>query len=347
MVSRNEVLCVYGSTGVGKTITVKAALEGLRYYELTSDVPINLKESTSHVFVDNVDMDSTSWKQALSNGSLSQGSTIFITKNIKNVDFCDCIKIEPLSLEEQITLLREKYPNKDPSYALSLANGNIRDLFMYMEGSDEKDLFLSSKDLIQSFLTPSDFTAKNHIGDVIGDHGYSCAVVQENYISSNTIEFSNITEDISMADVYDSVIYNGAWGLLPYFCHYGIIKPCIEIQQSLLLEGLRPGTYWSKYNNFKMRQRKLKEIKNRTGLTIDELLVLKTMCIHQPEEAIKHMKEYNIISQDLDIINHLSLVTQIKSRAFQSLKKCLSGQVSKQGKKNRSRNETKMNVLES
>ena len=346
MLSRNEMICVYGSVGVGKTHVVKAALQGLRYYEMTSDVPINVKDSTCHVFVDNVDMDSITWKQFLSNGSLSKGGTIFITKNIKHVDFCDCIKVEPLSHEEQLRLLQDKYPNKDPTNAISMANGNLRDLFMYMEGSDEKDLFVTPKELIYSFLTPSDFHPKNHIGDIVGDHGYSCAVVQENYISSNLSDFSAITEDFSMADVYDTAVYNGDWDLLPYFCHHGIIIPCIGINQSLLPEGLRPGSYWSKYNNLKMRQGKLKEIKHRTGLTMDELLVLKTKCIHNPEEALEHMRDYNMIPQDVDIMNHISLVTKIKPKVTQSLKRCLSGQASIRGTRTLTPTGMKTNVSE-
>ena len=227
-------------------------------------------------------------------------------------------------------LLKDKYPNKDPTQAISTANGNLRDLFMYMEGSDEKDLFVTPKKLIHSFLTPSEFHPQYHIGDIIGDHGYSCAVIQENYISSNISDFSNITDEFSMADVYDGIIYNGYWELLPYFCHHGIIKPCIAINKSLLPEAIRPGSYWSKYNNFKMREGKLKEIKHRTGLTIDELLVLKTKCIYEPEKAIEHMKHYNMIPQDLDILNHISLITKLKPKATQSLKRCLSGQANKQ-----------------
>lgn len=328
LLSNNEVICVYGDVGVGKTYVVKATLSNFKFYDLSDEYNVDLellKDSTSHVLIDDIDI--SFWKQKINNGSLTKGGTIFVTNSIKNIDFCNLVKIEPLSIIDQVTIARNKFPNKsldDINYAISISRGNLRDLFDYLNGSDLKDLFLTPKDLIHSFLCSSDFNANQHIGDVIQDHGFSSAIVQENYIYSKNINTNYISEQFSMADIYDSKIYAGNWDLLPYFCHHGIIAPCIAINQQLNKEIIKPGSTWTKYNNFKMRESKLKNIKHRTGLGVDELLTIKNKCILNPKEAIELMKSYHLQSSDLDTINHLAVTTHIKPKDLKYLKKHVS-----------------------
>jgi 5'(3')-deoxyribonucleotidase len=75
-----------------------------------------------------------------------------------------------------------------------------------------------------------------------------------------------------------------------------------------------------------MRLSRLRDICNRTpyyNITKDTLMLLKDMCIKDIDKAIPTLIEYNIQPQDMDIINHLAILTKIKPRALQNVKKKL------------------------
>jgi hypothetical protein len=334
IIKKNETICVYGDIGVGKTYTVRAALEGTIYTELSLDRPISyemMRSSVSHVLVDNVDFDNHVWKELhtvlTGRKSLTRGATVLICQNIKNVDFCDCIKLEPLPRDVQIQIAKLKFPFKEADEAVDRADGNVRNLIHYMEGSNDKDFFVSPKHFIHSILSKSDIDASDYIGSVVDDHGYSWGIIHENYLDALNMTMdkaSHIIDNVSLTDVYDNNIYDGDWDLLPYFCHHGIIVPAIEIEHTIYRETIRPGSSWTKFNNFKMRMSKLVDMKNRARhIDVDTLMLIRDKCIAEPDEAVKVMMHYKMIPDDIDVLNHLALVKKLKPKAVQSLKKKL------------------------
>jgi len=323
-VESGETLCIHGSCGVGKTYLVNSLVNGV---DLVNGIDLDfLAQSSSDVIVDNIDIESGLWKEVTNRKKLSKGCTLIITSSIKNIDFCDCLELKPLSEYHQLEIVSQKYPNIcDKPFVLDCikrANGNLRDLFYYLEKSDDKDIFMSPKDYIHKLLTEPGVCS---ICENVDDHGYSWGVVHENYSDAKNIDYVSVIDDLSMADVYDAQIYNGNWELLPFFCHHGIVKPCTEINGTLYKECIRPGSAWTKFNNYKMRKAKMSEITNRSGRRIDveTLLLIRTICIKDPDRAVELMVSYGMKPQDVDIMNHIALETKIKPKAIQFIKKNL------------------------
>lgn len=325
-----ETICVYGDYGVGKTHLVKSILAGEKYTELDLSNPPDydkMKSSVSHVLIDDVDVTTQAWRDVIAKGKLTKGAMIIVTHTIKGIDFCDCIKLDPLRLNDQITLCKNRSPSASIETiheAIKNANGNLRNLFDYLNFSDQKDIFKSPKDFIHDILSGVD-TPSSYIGHIIEEHGYSCGIVHENYMRTKNPDVLQISEDLSIADVYDNWIYDSNWELLPYYCMHGIIKPTISMDTSIIRETIKPGSAWTKFNNYKMRQSKVKLIRNRTAHPIDNdrLLLIHSYCLNDPAKAVEIMLSYNLQPQDLDVINHLSITNKIKPKALQSLKKNL------------------------
>ena len=263
----------------------------------------------------------------MSRGRLSKGSTIYITNKINGVETFDCIKLEPLDPSHQIQLARERFPRVDPSDAIKRANGNLKNLFSYLAGWDHKDVFMSPKDVIHDMLCKSNLNLNDYIGQIIDEHGYSVGIVHENYTDVKDIDIVNISNELSITDVYDDIIYKGNWELLPYYCHHGIITPALSIDHGLIREVIRPGSSWTKFNNYRMRSNKVSTILRRCqNLTTDKLHFIREMCLSDPDDTVNTLVYYKMIPSDLDVINHLGFSTKIKPKIIKKLKNALGKQ---------------------
>ena len=327
ILKNRETICVYGNSGVGKTHLVKSVLMDEKYTEIDLSNPPDydrMKYSTSHVLIDDVDVTTQAWKDVASRGKLTEGGMIVVTMGVKGVDFCDCIKLEPLSYDVQLNLIKERLPDTSDDIAINAierAHGNLLD---YAQQSDDKDIFKSPKDFIYDLLSGEE-SPLDHIGSVIQEHGYSCGIVHENYLNAKDPDILGISENLSIADIYDRWIYDSNWELLPYYCNHGIIAPTIMMGNTLMRESIRPGSAWTKFNNHKMRQSKIRAMNDRTHLPIDvdRLTMIHKYCLTDPDKAIEVLLSYNMKPQDLDVINHLSSINKIKPKALQLLKKRL------------------------
>lgn len=336
LIERGGTLCVYGNPGIGKTYTVKKVLENYKYTEIDNGSNIQfelLRDSPTHVLVDNFETDGAIWRELNAHHKLSKGTTILITNSIKNIDFCDCIRLDALPVDIQERLILEKYPTSlHISENIKRADGNLRNLFHYMDGSDDKDIFLTPKDFVYNLLTSE--KSSRHIGEIVDDHGFSWGIVHENYTDARLSleDCAEVIDDLSIAENVDTLIYKGNWEYLQYFCHHGIVKPAIKIDNRLNKECIRPGSAWTKFNNYKMRVGKYNDMRQRSfyRLDVDTLMLIRDVCIKDPDRSIQIMMEYKMIPQDLDVLNHLALETKIKTKALQSLKKKLKNALGEQ-----------------
>jgi hypothetical protein len=176
-------------------------------------------------------------------------------------------------------------------------------------------------------------TACDYIGRGIHEHGYTWGIVHENYMNSKTLtmeEAVTISECMSQADIVDNRIYSSDSGsgdsslILPLFTHFGVVVPALTLQNSLRSETMRPGSFWTKFNNNKMRDIKIKSMSTRggrlTSYTTDELEVFAMYMKKNNLEPLRHFEP-----GDLDVINrgHGGNSNKLKPKQLQTLKKQL------------------------
>jgi GTPase SAR1 family protein len=343
-IQKNRKFCIYGQSGVGKTFLIKEILKNFQTIELTHEILrskiathefLSLsKHSRAIVLVDEIDSDYQGWKELVEfikkGNNISKGAFIIITKPRYIVGFCENICIPPLKVDEIIELGRQKYPNKTIEFIKTRAEkskGNLRTFFYSFDFSDTADILLSPKETVHNLLCPSEFKPNDYIGKTIEDHGYSWGIVHENYPRSRILtmeDAASISENMSIADMYDNSLYNGEWELNKFFYHEAIIHPCIKLKQSLCRETLNPGSAWTKYNNMRMRMGKVKYIKQKqiyNKITIGTLMLIKDKCIQLNLNVIPLLRMYKLASQDMDVINHLALETKIKPKLLNNIKK--------------------------
>jgi len=337
--NNNKTICLYGDTGVGKTYVTEAVLTEYRYIELGQRI-LKSKNSTLeflersavsrvHVLIDDGNTELPGWKE-ISNyiregNTISRGCTIILAHDIYKIDFCDCVHMTHAPVRDFVSIGSTQCPHLTKEILIEKAkksNGDLRSFLFYLDFSHDKDIFFSPKDFVHKILTKSDIRPSDYIGEVIEDHGYSSGIVHENYIDAvdKFDEFPKIMDYISHSDSLDGKLYGGNWALTPFFCTESIIAPAMFIKQSLRYETLRPGSSWTKYNNFRMRQGKLQSIQSRTGMTSEHLMLLRDYCIHDVDRAYEIIVRYKLEPSDLDIINHLAMLTKIKPKILQKLK---------------------------
>jgi hypothetical protein len=149
------------------------------------------------------------------------------------------------------------------------------------------------------------------------------AIIQENYVDAKNVDYANVAEMISVADIFDAKLYEGNWGLTGYYSFFGCVYPASEIGHTIDASKMRPGSVWTKHQNMCMRAKRISAMSKRQPwreLTLDDIITLK---IYADTENVDMLKEYGIEPQDLDVMNHLS-TRKIKARTISSLKKCLA-----------------------
>ena len=94
----------------------------------------------------------------------------------------------------------------------------------------------------------------------------------------------------------------------------------------LVRDKIRPGSCWTKYGNYKMRNQKYRDIQKRSGfnLCIEDLCVLKR---YAENGNIEPMLEYGLTPQDFDVMNHLAIASKLKQRDVTRVKKALKNAI--------------------
>ena len=320
LIETNNSFCVYGALGVGKTFLLEHVLSKVNYIELSSetlksDFLERIKNTYIHVLADDLEVTEP----------LSRGSTILVSN--KPVENFNCMKIEPLALEDVILIGTKRFPKLSNQHITKCATdsqGNIRHFLYSLENFTGKiDLFKSPKDLVYDLICKDGvLDPRDYIGKSVSEHGYSWGIIHENYVDIPTIDMGQMAEYMSCADLKDVDIYNG-YSHTNIFSLFGVILPAISIEHRLDREHMRPGSAWTKFNNFKMRFRRYQSMTNRkikSSMDIDSLMVISQYCKNDPNRVLDLLNVYGFESADIDMMNHISLTNKIKPRILQTIK---------------------------
>tara|TARA_R110002072_G_scaffold3092_1_gene23114 strand:- start:5939 stop:7003 length:1065 start_codon:yes stop_codon:yes gene_type:complete len=318
-IDSNITFCICGPPGVGKTHMVNMLLNGKEWVDGTAPKALELN-SYAHVVIDEVLIDKNILEEVKKFGKLSKYSTILITQDSSGIDFCPIVNVPKATTRDML-----KIAGKGQEF-LKLAiicNGNIRNFLNALEFNCVPDNFAEPKQIVKGLLSSAETVASDWnsgpwslLSKGITDHGYMWSIVHENAIDSPNWDH-RIAESMSLADIYDGVIFAGNWDFMKYFTLEAFIKPTLQVDHTLDASKMRAGSSWTKYNNQKMRIKKVRSM----GLDIDRIHTIKEMCRVKSENHFETLKHYNITRQDLDIINHLALVNKITTRDLSNLKK--------------------------
>ena len=309
-IDSNTTFCICGPPGVGKTHMVNMLLNDKEWVDQPAP------DTYAHVVIDEVSICKNILEDIKKFGKLSKLSTILITQDSSNIDFCPVIHVPGATISDML-----KIAGKGPE-CLNLAllcNGNIRNFLNALEFNFVPDNFAEPKQIVRDLFSPSNSDPWSLLSKGITDHGYMWSIVHENAIDSPNWDH-RIADSMSLADMYDGLIFSGNWDLMNYFTIEAFIKPSVQIENTLDTSKMRSGSSWTKYNNQKMRIKKVRNMK----LDIDRIHTLKELCRMKSENYIETLQHYKITRHDLDIINHLALVNKIKTRDLTSLKKQVS-----------------------
>lgn len=321
---KNVFIC--GAIGVGKSFILQKVLEGTNHVELQAshlkrDSPFLpfIKPTRKHVFIEDYDSVFKSLVEEVSDGNnLTRGSLLITTTTMCMFPNFETVFV-PKHKPEVLMTLVEKDGIEIYNAAVRSA-GNIRNFFTYIDGYDEMDNFQTPKEFITDVLTDP---APIGIIDGIPEHGHVWDIFQENYIDSKGVDVVRSSDSFSLADVLDNHIYKSTnWHMMPYFVLYALTIPKSCLGEPLDRNKIRPGSCWTKLGNYKMRKQKYEGIrkKSRMGLGVEELCLLKN---YAEKGDLSKLVEYGITPQDFDVINHLAVGNNLKSKDVTRVKKAL------------------------
>jgi hypothetical protein len=322
----NVFIC--GQIGCGKSFIAESVLDSGNTIELHSELFQKrssfmdlIGNTTANIFIDGYDASIHGHKQVVDRVSenkdrVTRGSVIVTSTSIHMIPNFKLIII-PRRTPDAICSLACDNPNA--RYAASECNGNIRNFFDYLDFSHVKDVFKTSKDVIIDILShKGDFDTSQ----TVHEHGHVCDVIFTNYLDSKNCNMTNIIEGLSQTDIYDTQMYKGDWNCMPYYVAAGMATPKLNMGEPMHVDNIQPGSIWTKYGNFKMRQNKLRAIQSRhtTKIGLDELSLIRRYAI---AGDLKPLIEYKLEPLDFDVMNHLAVGNKLKPTDVTKVKKKL------------------------
>jgi len=327
LVSAGENVFITGPTGVGKTYVVQKFFSQGSGVELLSEHMKSksnfldfIRDSTKHVFLDDYEpvfkpvIERVSSGERLTRGSLIvTSSSMFMLPNFKTL-------IIPPHPPDRLALLT---PQKFSMDAAVRSKGNIRTYLAYNDGFDEQDLFVTPKEIIYELLSNVEAT---HTSDYCQEHGHMFDVFQTNYLDSVGVNVVGCSRSFSDADLLDGVMYSqGAWELMPYFVNRSLHCPKYHMGMPLKKEKIRPGSGWTKHGNTRMRQEKLKTIREESSVypSVVDHESLFLLHLYARQKNIDKLMTYNISPVSFDVMNHLCIAHKLKARDVNTIKKLI------------------------
>jgi hypothetical protein len=320
----NVFLC--GSSGVGKTFILEKVLNNSNSIEIHSELFQRkstfldlIGETSFHIFIDGYDVNVYGHRQLMERINskkepLTTGSVVFVSNSVHIIPGFELIVV-PKRTADEIASLEPGNPRS--RLAADKCNGNIRDFYHYINKSDEKDVFKTSKDILIEVLCRR---GSFNISQTIHERGHVIDVIHGNYLRSKGSNVEVISESLSLADVYDAEIYKGEWDCVPYYTASGIAVPKYYLGELLKPEEIQPGSTWTKYGNYKMRLQKIQNIQHRntTKIGIEELQILRE---YAKAGDFEKCLKYKLEPGDFDVMNHLALHNKIKTNEVMKVKK--------------------------
>jgi hypothetical protein len=238
----NQVICIFGPIGCGKTTWAHANLDFIEVTEsilkskdTTLEFISRIKTLNRHVLVDNFD------------GMIDYQGAPYFTQPVTRA--CT-ILVSTHYIEGTVP-----YEMKGP---------DLRQSKFKTQGWGDTDDFMEPSEIIKRHLVSKQDNTKL-LDTIHCEHGNVLGLIHENYTSAKpSLEtMSRVTMALSDAAVIDDHMYDGVWDLMPYFVTVGCSIPCHLLDGSV--KTMSPATIWTKYMNMCTRRKLFKA----SGLDLD------------------------------------------------------------------------------
>jgi len=327
---KNVFLC--GASGFGKSFILNQVLDETNSLEINDDTLqrkdlflSTIRNSNKHAIIEDYETDVHVLKHIIE--SVAEGKSITkkqLVVTSKNVFFMDnfVTMIIPKREPETIIKLKPKHPNALVS--AKMCNGNLHNFFHYIDYPHEKDIFKSSKDYVTDILCIAN--EKVNITNSIHEHGHVWSIISENFPYALDDNMDKVSHSLSMADMYDEYMYKGDWEMMPYFVLYAIKIPKSYFTKQLEPDKVKPGKFWTKFGNQKMRQQKVRSIQvnSNTKMLHHEFMLLRE---YAKKGDVSKFKDYSLTPQDFDVMNHLGIQNKLKQKEVTRIKKMIKEEI--------------------
>ena len=328
---KNVFLC--GSSGFGKTFILKQVLDELNSIEIW-DEPLRkkdifmstIKKANMHAYIEDYESDIHAYKcivEQVSEGIKITNKQLIVTS--KSVYFMDNFVTIIIQKRQPSDIIKLKPKHTNCKVAAEKCLGNLHNFYDYLEYPHQKDFFKTPKEIVSEILCNN---LDVDVDDAICEHGHIWAVIQENYPDAIEDNAEKIADSLSSTDVYDDLLYQGYWEMMPYFSLNVMKIPRAYFTKELIKDNLRPGRFWTKFGNQKMREQKIKSIRARSPSILghQEFMILRE---YAKKGDVSKFKEYNLTPQDFDVMNHLGLQNKLKQREVTKIKKLIKEEITK------------------
>jgi hypothetical protein len=279
-------VCFWGPPGIGKTHLVEMTRgiwlteDVLRSKQGTLDFIARVRSADRPVIIDDFESlaDLVGLRELTGPPSRAQ---LFITaRNPVKLHFPVLNQEYPTPSPEKIEkIIFLKKPEADPVRVrelIGLANGSVRFVLQGIEfNSDAPDNFQEPKHDLEVLFAKGVKGVRPTIG-TLHEHGYSWAVVQEIYPDGpnlNMDDIADIAAMMSVADLIDENIYRTQnWDQTQFFIVEAVFRPALVVKKTL--KKLRPGSLWTKFQNYCMKRKKLEGIYKKIGTNSLDMLPL-------------------------------------------------------------------------
>jgi hypothetical protein len=270
-----EVICVWGPEGIGKTWLaentggVHLTEDILRSKQSTLDFMARMRSSDQAVIMDSFESlkDLVGLREL--QGCPSRAQMFITARSPIKLPFPVLNHEYPVPTPEKIIkIINFLKPGTDEKRLQKLAEeakGSVRYVLQEIAFcSDSRDFFQEPRKDLEVLFCKG---VKGHAPKCIHEHGFSWAMVQENYPDADLSldQIAELAEDMTDVDIIDDRMYREqSWDLLAYFAALAIFKPAFLVKKSL--KKLRPGSMWTKFQNECMKRKKVEALKRKYGL---------------------------------------------------------------------------------
>ena len=318
-------VCVLGRSGIGKTWTVHAALDPC--IELTADTLRSKQETLGfleriHGTHTPVILDEYETVQDLVGireikGPPTHGLFVVVSQIPVKFDFEIVTYHFPVPTPEKIASL---FPDADNA-VIRACRGDLRYVMQSLTlESDAKDEFIGTRDLMERLVSKTSTVRPFDVSDrSIHEPGNVLAILHENYIDSKTADHARIVDTLSEACIFETKLYEGRWDLYDVYGFMGCFIPATQIGHTLKVP-LRPGSVWTKHQSSCARGKKLEALSKRVSgkrLSMEEMHLL---FLYAENEDVDVLREYGLLPQDLDTLNHINPFRKFKAKTLMNLK---------------------------